>query len=212
MTTQVFISYAKEDNAFAEKLHRDLQQVGVKPWLDSVDLIPGQNWDMVISKAIRESRYFIALLSSRSVGKKGYVQKEIRDALKIAQEYSPDKIYIIPLRIDDCKPTFGDIDKLQIGDLFPDYEKGVKELLRVFEYESVEKPALTKVDIGLRVGTIKKLSDKGFGFVVNDKWEYFFHSMELVGVSFDELREEDAVHFKIAESPKGMIATNVQRA
>src|SRR5260221_13633673 len=111
MTTRVFISYAKEDKAFAEKLHRDLQQAGVKSWLDSVDLIPGQNWDMTITNAIRDSRYFIALLSSRSVGKKGYVQKEIRHALDIAKIYPPDKIFIIPLKIDNCSPLFEDLHR-----------------------------------------------------------------------------------------------------
>ena len=63
-------------------------------------------------------------------------------------------------------------------------------------------------------GTIKKLTDKGFGFItgeVMDK-DLFFHSNALVGVSFDELREGDAVTFETENSPKGMNAVNVQRA
>lgn len=63
-------------------------------------------------------------------------------------------------------------------------------------------------------GTIKKLTDKGFGFITGEGMakDLFFHSNSLVGVSFDELREGDAVSFETEDSPKGMNATNVQRA
>ncbi len=63
-------------------------------------------------------------------------------------------------------------------------------------------------------GTIKKITDKGFGFITGDGMgkDLFFHSNSLVGVSFDELREGDAVTFETEESPKGLNAVNVQRA
>lgn len=63
-------------------------------------------------------------------------------------------------------------------------------------------------------GTIKKLTDKGFGFIAtgNGGKDLFFHSNSLVGVMFDELREGDAVSFETEESPKGLNAVNVQRA
>lgn len=63
-------------------------------------------------------------------------------------------------------------------------------------------------------GTIKRLTDKGFGFITAEGLEkdLFFHSNSLVGVTFDELKEGDAVSFETEESPKGLNATNVQRA
>ncbi|MEK7569064.1 MAG: cold shock domain-containing protein [Patescibacteria group bacterium] len=63
-------------------------------------------------------------------------------------------------------------------------------------------------------GTIKKVTDKGFGFITAEGMgkDLFFHSNSLVGVSFDDLREGDAVSFETEESPKGMNAVNVQRA
>jgi CspA family cold shock protein len=63
-------------------------------------------------------------------------------------------------------------------------------------------------------GIIKKKTDKGFGFITiegQDK-DLFFHSNSLVGVSFEELQEGDAVTFESENSPKGMNAVNVQRA
>ncbi|MEI6288490.1 MAG: cold shock domain-containing protein [bacterium] len=63
-------------------------------------------------------------------------------------------------------------------------------------------------------GTIKKLTDKGFGFITVDgeAKDLFFHSNSLVGVQFNELREGDAVSFETEQSPKGPNAVNVQRA
>jgi CspA family cold shock protein len=66
----------------------------------------------------------------------------------------------------------------------------------------------------MKTGTIKKITDKGFGFITSEGLgkDLFFHSNALVGVSFDELREGDSVSFEMEESPKGMNAVNVQRA
>lgn len=63
-------------------------------------------------------------------------------------------------------------------------------------------------------GTIKKLTDKGFGFIAREGEEkdLFFHSKSLVGVQFSELKEGDAVSFDVEDSPKGPNAVNVQRA
>ncbi|MEX2052400.1 MAG: cold shock domain-containing protein [Candidatus Paceibacterota bacterium] len=63
-------------------------------------------------------------------------------------------------------------------------------------------------------GTIKRITDKGFGFITAEglQKDLFFHSNSLVGVTFDELKEGDTVSFETEESPKGLNATNVQRA
>lgn len=63
-------------------------------------------------------------------------------------------------------------------------------------------------------GTIKTKTDRGFGFisVEGQEKDLFFHSKDLVGVSFDELNVGDAVTFEIAQSDKGPNAKNVQRA
>jgi len=64
------------------------------------------------------------------------------------------------------------------------------------------------------VGKIKKLTDKGFGFITGEglQKDLFFHSNSLVGVTFPELKEGDDVTFETEESPKGLNAVNVQRA
>lgn len=63
-------------------------------------------------------------------------------------------------------------------------------------------------------GTIKTLTEKGFGFISREgeSKDLFFHSNELQGVTFDELRVGDAVTFEVVDSEKGPAATNVSRA
>lgn len=64
------------------------------------------------------------------------------------------------------------------------------------------------------IGSIKRLTDRGFGFIAQEGEEkdLFFHSSSLVDVAFDELREGDKVTFDVEDSDKGPRATNVQRA
>ena len=65
----------------------------------------------------------------------------------------------------------------------------------------------------MQTGTIARLTDKGFGFIKREGQEkdLFFHSNELVGVTFDELREGDQVSFEVADSPKGPNAIKVSK-
>ena len=62
-------------------------------------------------------------------------------------------------------------------------------------------------------GTIKRLTDKGFGFIDTgrDK-DLFFHSADLDGLSYDELREGQRVSYTEGRGPKGPRAENVKLA
>ncbi len=63
-------------------------------------------------------------------------------------------------------------------------------------------------------GTIKTLTDKGFGFIAREgeTKDLFFHSKDLSGITFDELKQGDAVSFEVQEGEKGPRAVNVTRA
>ena len=126
---RIFISYASEDREVALRLYRDLRCAGFEPWIDVVDLLPGVRWDGEIKRAIKESSHLIAIMSSSSVNKRGYVQKELCQALEILKEFSPNQIFVIPARLDVCKPTHAALEELQWVDLFPSYESGVERIL-----------------------------------------------------------------------------------
>jgi cold shock protein len=63
-------------------------------------------------------------------------------------------------------------------------------------------------------GVIARVTDRGFGFITRegeDK-DLFFHSNELQNVQFNDLREGDKVTFEVAEGPKGLNATAINKA
>jgi CspA family cold shock protein len=62
-------------------------------------------------------------------------------------------------------------------------------------------------------GTIKKLMDKGFGFInTGGAKDLFFHSNSVQGVTFEELREGQKVTYTEGQGPKGPCAENVKPA
>ena len=62
-------------------------------------------------------------------------------------------------------------------------------------------------------GTIKTLTDRGFGFITRagETKDLFFHSKDLSGVTYEELKVGDAVTFDVVDGPKGPSAKNVAR-
>src|SRR5512143_1939911 len=100
---QVFLCHASQDKAKVRELNRRLlAEPWIDPWLDEEKLLPGQDWDLEIEKAVEASDAVIVCISKQSVTKEGYIQKEIRKVLDIALEKPDETIFIIPLRLDEC--------------------------------------------------------------------------------------------------------------
>ena len=95
---KVFLCHASADKPKVRTLYRRLVEAGFDPWLDEEKLLPGQEWDLEIRKAVRASDVVIVCLTRNSVNKEGYVQKEIRMALDVADEKPEGTIYLIPAR------------------------------------------------------------------------------------------------------------------
>lgn len=101
-TPQIFISYAREDYETVEQLYNRLQYAGYKPWMDKKDILPGERWESSIDKAIRDSDFVLICISNKSVNKRGFLQREIKDALDLWREKLEDDIFLIPVRLEDC--------------------------------------------------------------------------------------------------------------
>lgn len=100
---RVFISYASQDKPAVQELSRRLaSERWIDPWVDERKLLPGQDWRARIEEAVETSDIVVICLSSTSVSKEGFVQKEVRYAREIALEKPEDTIFIIPLRLDEC--------------------------------------------------------------------------------------------------------------
>lgn len=98
----VFLCHASEDKPEVRELYRKLTDDGIEVWLDELKLLPGQDWVLEITEALRAADAILICLSTKSVTKEGFVQKEIRRAMDIADEKPEGTIFLIPVRLDDC--------------------------------------------------------------------------------------------------------------
>ena len=94
-----------------------LAEQGFDIWLDEKNILPGQDWDVEIRRAVRAADLVIVCLSKASVGKTGYVQREIRMVLDLADEQPEDKIYLIPAKLEECDVPYR-LTRWQWVDLF----------------------------------------------------------------------------------------------
>jgi hypothetical protein len=130
VTVQIFLSYAREDEEKVESLYQKLSDAGFKPWMDKKDILPGERWEFSIRKAIRRSDFFLACLSANSVNRRGWIQKEIKGALDMWQEKLDSDIYLIPVRLADCRVPES-LSDFQWVDLFE--EGGWTRLMRAIQ-------------------------------------------------------------------------------
>jgi hypothetical protein len=133
ISNQVFISYAREDERQAKRLFSDLKSVGLNPWLDTECLLPGQTWETEIKSAIKSSSFFLILVSSNSVDKRGYVYKEIDAALSLASQLPPSRIFVLPLHLDSTVPFIEKLKHINAVNMFPSWEQGFSKVLEVIK-------------------------------------------------------------------------------
>lgn len=126
---KVFLCHSKGDKLKVRKLYKRLVADGFDAWLDDEKLLPGQDWDFEIQKAVRDADTVIVCLSKDSVTKEGYIQKEISFALDVAEEKPKGTIFLIPVRIEECEVPHR-IGRYQYMDLFSrkGYQKTVEAL------------------------------------------------------------------------------------
>jgi tetratricopeptide (TPR) repeat protein len=98
---RIFLCHASVDKTTVRKLYFNLLRRGINAWLDQEKLLPGEDWEEEIPKALTESDVILVCLSKASIKKEGYVQREITIAVDKALE-KPGKIFIIPTKLEEC--------------------------------------------------------------------------------------------------------------
>ena len=100
---RVFLCHASQDKPAVRDLYRQLTaEPWIDPWLDEEKLLPGQDWNLEIEKAVEDSDVVIVCVSSTSIAKEGYIQREMRKVLDIALEKLEGAIFVLPVKLDDC--------------------------------------------------------------------------------------------------------------
>lgn len=179
---KVFICYAEEDFEAAERMYNELLQIRQDPWMDKKSIVPGQKWEPTIREAIRTSDYFLAILSPHSVGKRGYVQKELRLGLEALDQFPDTEIFLIPVRIAPCDPSHLRLKEIQYVDMFPEWNAGVRQIIKVFAFS--EPPQIDQDLPGSQWRSTETLHDLG-------EWTFLLRADGVVEYEQNDAKREN---------------------
>jgi hypothetical protein len=101
--SRVFLCHSSADKPAVRGLYHRLRSDGLRPWFDEQDLVPGEEWDRAIRRAVRGADCVVVCLSRTSTTRAGYVHKEIKEALDVADEQPEGTIFVIPARLEECE-------------------------------------------------------------------------------------------------------------
>jgi hypothetical protein len=143
-----FISYVREDSGRVDELQHALEAVGVRVWRDTEDLWPGQDWRMMIRRAITSNALvFIACFSTHSTARTTtYQNEELVLAIEQLRLRQPDDPWLIPVRFDECQVPDREIGadrtlaSIQRADLFGDRREAQMNKLVAMVQELLQRP------------------------------------------------------------------------
>jgi formylglycine-generating enzyme required for sulfatase activity len=128
-TETVFISYAREDEAFAQRLNTDLQQRGIATWIDELGIRGGDDWPTRIATALAGCKAVLVVVSPASMASR-WVQRELSFA-------DAEGKRILPLIHRQCEQPrwfrlrFGNVQWVDFSE--GSYETNLAELLTSIE-------------------------------------------------------------------------------
>jgi hypothetical protein len=142
-----FISYSSKDEEFAQRLHADLQNTGVRCWFAPKDMKIGDEFRPRIDQAMYGHDRLLLILSEHSVNSR-WVQKEVETAFE--KEGRENRLVLFPVRVDDAvmESTVGwtaDIRRQRHIDDFTQwkehdaYQKSFTRLLRDLKTEAKQR-------------------------------------------------------------------------
>jgi hypothetical protein len=100
---KIFLSYAREDEGRVNAVYELATSAGFEPWMDTRKLVAGMDWESEIEREIKQCDIFLLFMSAYSVNKRGIIQREIKVALRKAEEYLPGDIFIVPVLLEPCE-------------------------------------------------------------------------------------------------------------
>ena len=143
----VFISYCRENMDVVDRLCENLISRGIKVWLDRKALEPGMQWKLAIQQAIHQGTYFVACFSKESnTREQTYMSEELALAVEKLQERPFDKVWFIPIKLNECEIPSIDIGggatlrDLQYVNLYEDWEIGIQRIVNVMQSDCAQEP------------------------------------------------------------------------
>ncbi|MCP4545316.1 MAG: TIR domain-containing protein [bacterium] len=127
---EVFLCHSPKAWEQAKELYRRLQADGVRPWLESEDLLGGQTREDEIQKRVRECDVVVVLLGNAFHRQAGLEQQIIKWALEVHGKQPPGSIFLIPALVEECEvpDNFRDLAPVRLFE-----EGGYEKLKRSLE-------------------------------------------------------------------------------
>ncbi len=123
MSANIFISFAGQDLKVAFTLCKALESRGFKCWISSRDILPGENFQVAIVRAIRTAKMMLLVFTGNSNN-----SEEMTKELALASQH---KLIVVPLRIEDVAPNDAfayEFATRQWIDFFADWETAINQL------------------------------------------------------------------------------------
>jgi hypothetical protein len=140
MTKKVFISFASKDAKVAQAVCDALEKRGHPCWMASRDVLPGENYQGAIVRAIRSCGMMVMVFSANANN-----SEEIKKELALA---SQAKVMVVPVRSEDVVPgedfTY-ELATRQWIDLFGDWEQAMDRIGRQVETVIPRTPMMSDV-------------------------------------------------------------------
>lgn len=197
----IFLAHASEDKPYVRKLYKELKDNGLEPWLDEENLMPGVRWDDKIKEAIKNARFFLACLSTHSVSKSGYIQKELRMALNELEQKASDVIYFIPALIEDVELPNINVGTINLRDyqaakIFD--EEGLQKLINhlrqqaniIEEVKRKENPTFQKLRTTISEGQVETAL-RMLREYLQGRDEYMMNDIVLIMSRYNNLKKEN---------------------
>jgi len=128
----IFLCHTTKDKPQVRDYYYRLVDDGYPAWLDEEKLKPGHDWKLEIGKAIQNSNVIVVFISKKSIDKEGYVQREISEAVELAEKNTKPTL-IIPARLEECSIP-KKLNKWTSVDLFQkDGFSKLKQILNSYE-------------------------------------------------------------------------------
>jgi TolB-like protein/Flp pilus assembly protein TadD len=97
----VFLSYASEDSAAAERICESLRAADIEVWFDQSELRGGDAWDQKIRQQIRDCALFVPIISAHTQARpEGYFRLEWKLAVDRSHLMAAEKAFLVPVVID----------------------------------------------------------------------------------------------------------------
>ena len=127
MEDLVFVSYAREDGEFAQKLAKDLRAANVNLWIDRLDIKAGETWDRAVEDALHSCKGLLVILSPSSVS-----SRSVMDEVSFAIEENKK---VVPVLYQVCDVPFR-LRRVQHTDFTSNYSNGLELLIEALQENS----------------------------------------------------------------------------